>query len=441
MRDDLGLGFGVFVSTAKRQMLNTILVGAQWGDEGKGKIIDFLTEQADIVVRAQGGANAGHTVIVGRTKYILHLIPSGILRRRTTCVIGNGVVIDPIGLLEEIDGLKKTGIDPAGRLHVSDAAHMVFPYHKALDAAREALKGAGKIGTTLRGIGPAYGDKVDRTGLRMGSILNAKRFAEQLQEAIRRNNALLKSLGAKPLPVKRTMESVLKATRRLKPYVANTVQMLHNATAAKKRILFEGAQGTFLDIDHGTYPYVTSSNTTAGGMCTGSGIAPNRIDRVIGVAKAYTTRVGEGPMPSEARVVGDLLHGMGREYGATTGRERRCGWFDAVTVRQAAMLNGITDLAVTNLDGLDTLESIKVCVGYRLGGKRIDHQPSDLGRLAKCRAIYETFPGWQKPTDRIRTWKTLPLNARRYAQALAKLTGTKLSYASVGPARSQTITL
>jgi len=345
MRDDPGLGFGVFVSTAKRQMSNTILVGAQWGDEGKGKIIDFLTEQADIVVRAQGGANAGHTVIVGRTKYILHLIPSGILRRRTTCVIGNGVVIDPIGLLEEIDGLKKTGIDPAGRLHVSDAAHMVFPYHKALDAAREDLKGEGKIGTTLRGIGPAYGDKVDRTGLRMGSILNAKRFAEQLAEAVNRNNALLKSLGAKPLPVKRTMESVLKATRRLRPYVANTVQMLHNATAAKKRILFEGAQGTFLDIDHGTYPYVTSSNTTAGGMCTGSGIAPNRIDRVIGVAKAYTTRVGEGPMPSEAQVVGDLLHGMGREYGATTGRERRCGWFDAVTVRQAAMLNGITDLA------------------------------------------------------------------------------------------------
>ena len=422
-------------------MSNTILVGAQWGDEGKGKIIDFLTEQADIVVRAQGGANAGHTVIVGRTQYILHLIPSGILRKRTTCVIGNGVVIDPIGLLEEIDGLKKSGIDPAGRLHVSDAAHMVFPYHKALDAAREALKGKGKIGTTLRGIGPAYGDKIDRIGLRMGSILNTKQFAEQLAEAIKRNNTLLKSLGAKPLPPKRTTESVLKAVRHLKPYVTNTVQLLHNATAANKRILFEGAQGTFLDIDHGTYPYVTSSNTTAGGMCTGSGIAPNRIDRVIGVAKAYTTRVDEGPMPSEARVVGDLLHGMGREYGATTGRERRCGWFDAVTVRQAAMLNGITDLAVTNLDGLDTLESIKVCVGYRISGKRIDHQPSDLGLLARCRAIYETFPGWQKPTDKIRTWKGLPINARRYAKALAKLTDTKLSYASVGPARSQTITL
>jgi adenylosuccinate synthase len=275
----------------------------------------------------------------------------------------------------------------------------------------------------------------------MGSILNAKRFAEQLAEAVNRNNGLLKSLGAKPLPVKRTMESVLKATRRLRPYVANTVQMLHNATAAKKRILFEGAQGTFLDIDHGTYPYVTSSNTTAGGMCTGSGIAPNRIDRVIGVVKAYTTRVGEGPMPSEAQAVGDLLHGMGREYGATTGRERRCGWFDAVTVRQAAMLNGITDLAVTNIDGLDTLESIKICIGYKLGGKQIDHQPSDLGQLAKCRAIYETFPGWQTPTDKIRTWKALPLNARRYAKALAKLTGTRLSYASVGPARSQTITL
>ena len=422
-------------------MSNTILVGAQWGDEGKGKIIDFLTQQADIVVRAQGGANAGHTVIVGTTQYILHLIPSGILRKRTTCVIGNGVVIDPIGLVEEIDGLKKSGIDPAGRLHVSDAAHMVFPYHKAIDAAREALKGKDRIGTTMRGIGPAYGDKVDRVGLRMGSILNVKRFAEQLQQAIKNNNALLKSLGATPLPVKRTMESVLKAARRLKPYVTNTVQLLHEASSKKKRILFEGAQGTFLDIDHGTYPYVTSSNTTAGGMCTGSGIAPNRIDRVIGVAKAYTTRVGEGPMPSEERIVGDLLHGMGREYGATTGRERRCGWFDVVTVRQAAMLNGITDLAVTNLDGLDTLESVKVCVGYLLNGKRVDHQPSALRQLAKCRAVYETFPGWQSPTDKIRTWKALPLNARRYAKALARLTGTKLSHASVGPARSQTITL
>ena len=422
-------------------MSNTILLGAQWGDEGKGKIIDYLTGQADIVVRAQGGANAGHTVIVGKTKYILHLIPSGILRKRTTCVIGNGVVIDPIGLLEEIDGLIQNGIDPAGRLHVSDAAHMVFPYHKALDAAREALKGRGRIGTTLRGIGPAYGDKIARSGLRLGSILNAKRFKEQLEQAVRDNNALLRSLDAKPLPVKRTMEEVLKATRRLRPYVANTVQQLHEAVVAKKRILFEGAQGTFLDIDHGTYPYVTSSNTTAGGMCTGSGIPPTMIDRVIGVAKAYTTRVGEGPMPSEDRVVGDLLHGMGREYGATTGRERRCGWFDAVTVRQSARLNGITDLALTNLDGLDTLASIKVCVGYRLGGKQIDHQPSDLGQLARCRPVYETFPGWQVPTDRIRDWKTLPPNARRYAKALAKMTGTRLSHASVGPARAQTITL
>jgi len=422
-------------------MSNTILLGAQWGDEGKGKIIDYLTGKADIVVRPQGGANAGHTVIVGKTQYILHLIPSGILRSRTTCVIGNGVVIDPIGLVEEIDGLKQNGIDPAGRLLVSDAAHMVFPYHKALDAAREQLKGRSKIGTTLRGIGPAYGDKIARSGLRMGSILNAKRFKEQLEQAVRDNNTLLRSLGAKPLPLKRTVDGVLKAVRRLKPFVVNTVQLLHEAVAAKKRILFEGAQGTFLDIDHGTYPYVTSSNTTAGGMCTGSGVPPTMIDRVIGVAKAYTTRVGEGPMPSEDRVVGDLLHGMGREYGATTGRERRCGWFDAVTVRQAARLNGITDLALTNLDGLDTLTSIKVCVGYRLGGRRVDHQPSDLGQLARCRPVYETFSGWQTPTHRIREWKALPLNARRYAKALAKLTGTRLSHASVGPARAQTITL
>ena len=422
-------------------MSNTILLGAQWGDEGKGKIIDYLTGQADVVVRAQGGANAGHTVIVGKTQYILHLIPSGILRPRTTCVIGNGVVIDPIGLLEEVDGLKQNGIDPTGRLLVSDSAHIVFPYHKALDAAREKLKGLSKIGTTLRGIGPSYGDKIARNGIRMGSILNAKRFKEQLEQAVRHNNTLLRSLGAKPLPLKHTMDNVLKAARRLKPFVVNTVQMLHEAVAAKKRILFEGAQGTFLDIDHGTYPYVTSSNTTAGGMCTGSGIPPTMIDRVIGVAKAYTTRVGEGPMPSEDRIVGDLLHGMGREYGATTGRERRCGWFDAVTVRQSVKLNGISDLALTNLDGLDTLASIKVCVGYRLGGKVIDHQPSDLDQLAKCRPVYEIFPGWQMPTDKIRTWKALPTNARRYAKALAKYTGTRLSYASVGPARSQTITL
>ena len=252
---------------------------------------------------------------------------------------------------------------------------------------------------------------------------------------------MLKALGAKPVSAKATRESVLKAARRLKPYVANTFQMLHEATAAKKRILFEGAQGTFLDIDHGTYPYVTSSNTTSGGMCTGSGIPPTMIDRVVGVAKAYTTRVGEGPMPSEDTVVGDLLHGMGREYGATTGRERRCGWFDAVTVRQAVMVNGITDLAVTNFDGLDTLPEVKVCVAYRVGSKRFDLQPTDLDVLARCKPVYETFPGWQKPTDKIRKWKDLPLNARRYGQALAKLTGTRLRFASVGPARSQTITL
>ena len=422
-------------------MLNTILVGAQWGDEGKGKIIDFLTEQADIVVRAQGGANAGHTVIVGRTKYILHLIPSGILRRRTTCVIGNGVVIDPIGLLEEIDGLKKTGIDPAGRLHVSDAAHMVLPYHKALDAAREALKGKGKIGTTLRGIGPAYGDKVDRTGLRMGSILSAKQFAEQLQEAIRRNNALLKSLGAKPLSVKRTMESVLKATRCLKPYVANTVQMLHNATAAKKRILFEGAQGTFLDIDHGTYPYVTSSNTTAGGMCTGSGIAPNRIDRVIGVAKAYTTRVGEGPMPSEARAVGDLLHGMGREYGATTGRERRCGWFDAVALRTAVNINSVSGLCLTKLDVLDGLEEISVCVGYTNDAGETVANPVDAVDYENLRPVYETLPGWSESTVGLKSLDALPANARAYISRLEALVGAPIDIISTGPDREETILL
>ena len=420
-------------------MSNTILVGAQWGDEGKGKIIDFMTEQADIVVRAQGGANAGHTVIVGKTQYILHLIPSGILRKRTTCVIGNGVVVDPIGLVEEIDGLLKAGINPKGRLHVSDAAHMVFPYHKALDAAREALKGKNKIGTTMRGIGPAYGDKIDRVGLRMGSILNPKRFSEQLDLGIKRANAMLKALGAKPVSAKATRESVIKAARRLKPYVANTFQMLHEASAAKKRMLFEGAQGTFLDIDHGTYPYVTSSNTTSGGMCTGSGIPPTMIDRVVGVAKAYTTRVGGGPFPTEDDDIGDMLHNMGREFGATTGRPRRCGWFDAVATRQAAQVNGIDQLAITNIDGLDKLPEIRVCTAYKLRGKTIDYVPTISEDIEQVKPVYESFPGWQVDTSKAKTWKDLPPKARTYLKAIAKMIGAKILIASIGPARSQTI--
>jgi adenylosuccinate synthase len=422
-------------------MANTILVGAQWGDEGKGKIIDVLTERADIVVRTQGGNNAGHTVFIGEKKYVLHLVPSGILRPRKKCVIGNGVVIDPIGLVEEIEGLLKLGVKVNGNLFLSETAHVVFPYHRELDAQREMLKGKHKIGTTKRGIGPAYGDKAARTGLRVIDLINAERFAERLKLKLKENNEILRAFGAKPLSFKKVHAAYRAAGDKLRPFVANTVVMLHEATRAGKEILFEGAQGTFLDIDHGTYPYVTSSNTTAGGACTGSGVPPNRMDRVVGVMKAYTTRVGEGPLPTENAEIADLLHGMGREFGATTGRARRCGWFDAVATRHATMVNGIDELAVTNLDGLDTLDTIKVCIGYRLGAQRVDFVPSDVEALARCIPIYAEFPGWKTPTDKARKWIALPSKARSYLKAISELTGAKLTIASVGPARAQTIFL
>ncbi len=422
-------------------MANTILVGAQWGDEGKGKIIDVLTEEADIVVRTQGGNNAGHTVYIGPKKYVLHLIPSGILRHRKKCVIGNGVVIDPIGLVEEIDGLLKLGVKVNGNLFVSETAHVVLPYHRELDAQREILKGKNKIGTTKRGIGPAYGDKAARTGIRMIDLINPARFEALLKFKIKENNEILKAFGAKPLSFKKVHAAYRAAGDRLKPFVVNTVVMLHKAVCQDADILFEGAQGTFLDIDHGTYPYVTSSNTTAGGASTGSGVPPNRMDRVVGVMKAYTTRVGEGPLPSENAEIADMLHGMGREFGATTGRARRCGWFDAVATRHATMVNGIDELAITNIDGLDTLDKIKVCVGYRCDGKRYDHIPNEIEVLARCVPVYKEFPGWKTPTDKIRTWKDIPQKAKDYLKAISDLTGAELTIASIGPAREQTIFL
>ncbi len=420
-------------------MANTILVGAQWGDEGKGKIIDVLTEQADIVVRTQGGNNAGHTVFIGPKKYVLHLIPSGILRKGKTCVIGNGVVIDPVSLVGEIDGLLKLKVGVNGNLFISETAHLVFPYHRELDEQRELLKGKNKIGTTKRGIGPAYGDKAARTGLRMIDLINPERFEAQLKFKIRENNEVLKAFGAKPISFKEVHADYRAAGDRLRPFVTNTVVLLDKAMRRGANILFEGAQGTFLDIDHGTYPFVTSSNTTAGGACTGSGVAPNRMDRVVGVMKAYTTRVGEGPLPTENAEIADMLHAMGREFGATTGRARRCGWFDSVATRHAAMVNGIDDLAVTNLDGLDTLETIKVCIGYKLGATRYDYIPNDIETLAKCVPIYAEFPGWRVPTHEVRDWKKMPAKAKAYLKAIAELTGAKLTIASVGPAREQTI--
>jgi adenylosuccinate synthase len=420
-------------------MANTILVGAQWGDEGKGKIIDVLTENADIVVRYAGGNNAGHTVFIGKQKYVLHLVPSGILRKNKLCVIGNGVVIDPVGLVDEINGLRKLGVKVGGNLVVSETAHVVLPYHRELDAQREVLKGKNKIGTTKRGIGPAYGDKAARVGLRMIDLVNPERFEEKLRLRIKENNGVLRALGAKPLSFKKVLKEYRAAGKFLKPFVANTVVLLHEATRRGDNILFEGAQGTFLDIDHGTYPFVTSSNTTAGGASTGSGVAPNKMDDVVGVMKAYTTRVGEGPLPTENAEIADMLHAMGREFGATTGRARRCGWFDSVATRHATIVNGIDKLAVTNLDGLDTVETIKVCIAYRHGRTRYDFVPNDAQTLAECKPVYVDFEGWRTPTDKARTWKQLPPKARAYLKAIAELTGAKLAIASVGPSRDQTI--
>jgi len=422
-------------------MSNTILIGAQWGDEGKGKIIDVLTGQADIVVRTQGGNNAGHTVHIKGHKYVLHLVPSGILRRNKTCVIGNGVVVDPVGLVEEIQGLRKLGIKIDGNLFLSETAHVVLPYHRELDAQREVLKGKNKIGTTKRGIGPAYGDKAARTGLRVIDLINPRRFREQLAFKIKENNEILRAFGARPLSFQKVHAEYRAAGDYLKPFVANTVVLLHEAVQRGKDILFEGAQGTFLDIDHGTYPFVTSSNTTAGGACTGSGIPPHRMDRVVGVMKAYTTRVGEGPLPTENAVIADMLHAMGREFGATTGRPRRCGWFDAVATRHATMVNGIDELAITNVDGLDTIETIKVCIAYRDGAKRYYYVPNDIELLARCQPVYAEFPGWRSPTHDAREWKDLPPKARSYLKAIAELTGAGLAIASIGPGREQTIFL
>src|SRR5437660_7329054 len=420
-------------------MANTILIGAQWGDEGKGKIIDVLTAKADVVVRSQGGNNAGHTVIHNRATYILHLIPSGILRRRKVCVIGNGVVIDPVALVAEMDGLHQLGVNIDKNLLISDCAHLVLPYHRIFDEQRELRRG--RIGTTKRGIGPAYGDKAARTGLRVSDLMQPIVFSKKLQAKLVENNRILQALGAKPINFREVNESYLAAGKKLRPFVTNTVVYLHRAIERGKKILFEGAQGTFLDIDHGTYPYVTSSNTTAGGACTGTGVPPHRVDRVVGVMKAYTTRVGEGPLPSEDRHLSDVLHNLGREFGATTGRARRCGWFDAVATRYATMINGIDELAITNLDGLDHVDPIRVCVAYRLNGKRLDVPPCAASQLANCEPIYEKVRGWNTSIHAARKFSQLPAAARKYVRYISELTGGKLSMVSVGPARGETTVL
>ena len=422
-------------------MANTILVGGQWGDEGKGRIIDLLTKKCDYVVRYQGGGNAGHEVHVDGKVYVFHLIPSGILHPKTVCVIGNGVVVDPIALVDEIQGLRKQGIKITPKnLIISEIAHLVLPYHKELDTLRELRKGKQKIGTTKRGIGPAYGDKAARTGIRAIDLLKHSILKEKLKARTAEHNLTLKTAGAKQLSFKKVYRDCLKAGRFLKPFIADGVALVHEAVLKKKNILFEGAQGTLLDMDFGTYPYVTSSHPTSGGACVGAGIPPNQIDRVVGVVKAYTTRVGEGPFPTQyEKSFGIRMQKLGDEFGRTTGRGRRCGWFDSVVTRYAQRINGINDLAVTKLDILDQLPELKICVAYRIGQKKCNTVPADLQILQKCKPIYETYKGWQTSTKHIRRYKDLPRNARIYLEALSHHTGAPISIVSVGPRRDETI--
>lgn len=422
-------------------MSNSIAIGAQWGDEGKGKIVDLLTEKTDIVVRAQGGNNAGHTVISDGKEYILHLIPSGILWPGKQCVIGNGVVMDPIALLGEIDGLADKGIEVTpDNLMISTRAHLVMPFHREMDAYREAAKGDGKIGTTKRGIGPTYGDKIDRVGFRLHDLVgDPVAFSERLYQRVSDCNVLFESAGMDTLDAEAIGKDLLDAAERLAPYAADTVGFLHQAIKEGRSLLFEGAQGTYLDIDQGTYPYVTSSNTTSGGACTGSGVPPQKIDRVVGVTKAYTTRVGEGPFPTQNDTLADRFHKMGREFGATTGRKRRCGWLDLVLVRYAAMVNGFDDLAITILDGLDDCEEIPICTHYELDGEKLLLPPASAKDFERVVPVYESLPGWQSDITGIRTYDELPENARAYLARIEQETDTRVSMVGVGPSRDQTI--
>lgn len=420
--------------------MNTIVNGLQWGDEGKGKIVDFLTESADLVVRGQGGNNAGHTVIVGEKKYILHLIPSGILWPDKKNVIGNGVVMDPVGLVQEIETLEGQGVAiTPDNLLISDRAHVVLPYHLDLDAAQEAARGKFAIGTTRRGIGPAYSDKATRCGLRLADLLDPDLAHELISVRLEDANQFLATHDLETHDAASVMNSVESALERLRPHITNTIPVLHDTWKAGQTIVFEGAQGTFLDVDFGTYPFVTSSNTTSGGACTGSGLPPVAIDRIVGVCKAYTTRVGEGAHVTESQEFSDYLHGLGREFGATTGRKRRCGWLDMVLLRFACMVNGVTDLAVTNVDGLDERDEIQICTAYEIDGLEQPFPPAERDAWNRAKPVYESLPGWMSDTSGCRSWDDLPENARRYLTRLGELAGAPISYVGIGPDREQTI--
>ncbi len=418
-----------------------IIVGAQWGDEGKGKVVDMLSEHADIVARYQGGANAGHTVCIGDKTYVLHLIPSGIFHDHITCVIGNGVVIDPSALLGEIRQLEAAGVNIRGRLLISHNAHLIMPYHKRLDAVRE--ESAQKIGTTGRGIGPAYIDKFTRVGIRIVDLLNRDVLAAKLKQNIdEKNKILARVYGKTTIDVDAIIAEYQEFDQKIDEYVTDTALYLHHALREGKRVIAEGAQGALLDVDHGTYPFVTSSNPTSGGACTGLGIPPTAVDSIVGIAKAYCTRVGNGPFPTELHdETGERLRTVGHEFGATTGRPRRCGWFDAVAFRYSTVVNGIQELVVTKLDVLNTFAEINVCVGYEVRGKRLKAFPTDVATLDQVTPVYESFEGWQTPLADARAYADLPRQAQRYLEALARLTDTRLWWISVGPRRDQSIVI
>jgi len=425
-------------------MSTVIVVGVQWGDEGKGKIVDILARDADIIVRFGGGNNAGHTLLVGAERTVLHLIPSGVLHEGKICVIANGVVVDPEVLVSELSALRARGyLTDDACLKISDEAHLIMPYHKAIDLARERLRGKGEIGTTGRGIGPTYEDKMARTGIRFVDLLDERTFREKLERNLEEKNIYLRSILREPgMEFATIYDAYRRYADRLRQYVTDTALYLYRELDAGRRILFEGAQGTMLDVDHGTYPYVTSSNTVSGAVCAGAGVGPGTLQQVIGICKAYTTRVGNGPFPTEERgAIGERLREVGTEFGATTGRPRRCGWFDAVLARQAAQLNGLTGVAITKLDVLTGMDTLRICTAYRAGAERLTRVPASTRLLEEVVPEYEDMPGWTEPLDGARSLADLPLNARRYVARLEELIATPITMVSVGAEREQTILL
>jgi adenylosuccinate synthase len=417
--------------------MNIAVLGAQWGDEGKGKIVDLLTRHFSIVARYQGGHNAGHTVYAGGRKFVLRLLPSGILHEGITCLIGNGLVVDPQALFAEIDELERAGVHVGDRLVISDKAHLILPYHRELDLLSEARRGERRIGTTSRGIGPAYEDKIARRGVRVGDLANTESLSEAVQQNVAARNRLI---ADSTMDWRQVLAQLKEAWTRMAPWVADVSLFLARAREAGRSIMFEGAQGTLLDIDHGTYPYVTSSNATVGGILTGLGVGVKAIDGVLGVAKAYTTRVGEGPLPTELTgELGNRLRESGQEFGAVTGRPRRCGWYDAVAVRYAVRVNGLDALALTKLDVLDGLDELQICTSYRCRGATLTEMPGDLAQLAACEPVYEKLPGWTSPSAGVRDFDRLPREARAYIARLEEITGIPAAVVSTGSAREDTI--